>query len=133
MSELADINIFFYYDTLDLNLETQHDIFLGLMQPPKSFFYDRQNSANVISYENLPNTLLLQIGLRYDIMNWISYRNTYVSDGTTDTKDRRIAASQEYMAVEQGTDFINLDVYYYMMSDYDQLKSISAKVGAINA
>jgi hypothetical protein len=127
-TELSDINIFFYYGQSDLDLETEHDIFLGINQPPESMFYNRSESAKVELYENYPNTILLQIGIKYDIMNWIMYRNSNVSDGTEGTLDRRVAASQEYMALEQEESNLNIDIFFIPLANYWEMKSINKSI-----
>jgi hypothetical protein len=127
-SELSDINIFFYYGQSDLDLETEHDIFLGVCQPPSSMFYNRSDSAKVELYENYPNTILLQIGVRYYIISWIMYRNSNVSDGTEGTVDRRVAASQEYMNLEQSGSNMNIDIFYIPLAAYWDMKSINKTI-----
>lgn len=127
-TELSDINIFFYYGQSELDLETEHDIFLGICQPPESMFYNRSDSAKVELYENYPNTILLQVGIRYDILNWIMYRNSNVSDGTEGTLDRRVASSQEYMNLEQEGSNLNIDIFFIPLSNYWEIKSINKSI-----
>ena len=94
LTSLSDLDVFFFYDENPLELENESDLVAGLIQPRRSMFYNRQDGCGISSRENLPNSLTLEIGLRYDIVNWASLRNRLVSDGSDDTRDRRIALSQ---------------------------------------
>lgn len=129
MNELADWDIFYYYGQLNQDLETKSDLLSGLMQPKRSMFYNRSDGAGVSDYENYPNNLLLQVGLRYDIANWINYNNTQISDGTDGSKDRRIAVSQYSIELIAKRDYLDINVNYIKYSDMNQMKSINTKIG----
>ena len=101
-SQLSDFDIFFYYaeNGGDVDLEIQSDVLMGLTQPKKLLFYDNQEGAGVKEKENSPLSLIFQIGVSVNIVNWISKRNTEVTDGTNGTTDRRVAISQQSIQMQ---------------------------------
>lgn len=125
--QLSDFDMFFYYGQNDLESENASDLLAGLLQSIRSMFYNR--SEGIDQKENYPNTLILTIGLKYSIINYVGYRNTQVGDGTNNTKDRRIAASQDSIKFDQDNQG-NLDVtvYYISFVNYNELKNIKAPV-----
>lgn len=129
LDEISDIDIFFYYGTLDEQLEMEHNLMVGLLQPEKSFYYNRSDSVGVDSYENHPNNLLLQINLRLAIANWVNYFNTYTGDGTGDSRERRIAISQFSIIFEQYLDKLNAEIFFIPFADYSQMKSVKVGIG----
>jgi len=129
LDEISDINIFFYYGTLSDELETEHNLMTGLLQPERSLYYNRSDSVGVDSFENHPNNLMLQIQLRFQIANWINYYNSYTGDGTGLSKERRLAISQFSIMFEQNLDNLDIEILYIPFSDYTQLKSIKTGVG----
>ncbi len=131
-AELSDINIFFNYGSLDLELETEHDIFLGLLQGRNSLFYNRRDGAGISSYENYPSALWLQVMLKFEVMAWNAYRNVNTGNGLDGTKDRRVAMSQDYMKIENVENgAINFDIYYIPFSDYRNAKQLSSPIGTL--
>ena len=92
---LSDFDIFFFYGDNDLQTEIESDLLAGFIQPVRSMFYNRQDGAGVI--ENAPNTPSQSIYRSYEFVNWASWRNTKVGDGTNGTKERRAAVSQEHI------------------------------------
>jgi hypothetical protein len=129
LQELADINTFFYYGELDLTLEIESDIAQLISQPKKSMFYNRSDGCSVSDYENYPNTLLLEIMVRFDIAKGIYYRNLNVGDGTNGTQERRVAVSQWSIATERDGGNLNIQVNYLPFSDYTAIKSVNLPVG----
>jgi hypothetical protein len=129
LKELADINIFFLYGTLDLDMEIESDIAQLISQPKKSLFYNRSDGCSVTDYENYPNTLLLEIMIRFDLAKGIYYRNIYVGDGTNGTKERRVAVSQWSIQTERDKGELNIQVNYLPFNKYTAIKSISLPVG----
>ena len=127
--ELSDINIFFFYGTLPLELETEHNLMSGLVQTERSMYYNRSDSVGIDSFENHPNNLILQILLRFQIANWVNFYNSYTGDGTGKSKERRVAISQFSISFEQLEDRLSLDVLYIPFSDYSQIKSLKKSVG----
>lgn len=108
MEKERDFDVFFYYGEpgSDLELETKSDLFVGLEQPKRSMYYNRRDGVGLRERENYPNAIAIQIGIKFDIINWIGYRNTLVSDSSP---DRRIAASQTSISVKTLKDG-NIDV-----------------------
>jgi hypothetical protein len=106
--QLSDFDNFLFYGDGELLDEIQSDILIGLTQPKRSFFYNRQDSSGVPERENLPNSFVLQVGCKYDIVRWIGYRNGNVETGENGGKERRVAASQT--AISFVVDGGNLDV-----------------------
>lgn len=129
LEEVSDINVFFYYGLLSDELEREHNLMAGVLQPERSFYYNRSDSVGITSYENHPNNLMLQIKLRFAIANWVNFYNSYTGDGSNGTKERRMAISQFSILFEQSSDSINLDLYYIPFSDYSQLKSVKLGIG----
>lgn len=101
-NQLSDFDIFFYYaeNSGDIDLEIQSDVLQGMIQPRKQMFYNNQEGAGVKEKENSPLSLIMQIGVTVDIVNWISKRNTEVTDGTNNTIDRRVAISQKSIEMQ---------------------------------
>lgn len=129
LDEVSDINVFFYYGTLSNELETEHNLMAGLLQPERSLYYNRSDSVGVDSYENHPNNLMLQIQLRFQIANWVNFYNTYTGDGTNGSKERRLAISQFSIEFEQSEDNLDVNILYIPFADYTQMKSVKTSVG----
>ena len=129
LDEVSDINVFFYYGNLSAELETEHNLMAGLLQPERSFYYNRSDSVGVDSYENHPNNLLLQIQLRFQIANWVNFYNTYTGDGTNGSRERRLAISQFSIEFEQSEDNLDVNILYIPFADYTQMKSVKTSVG----
>ena len=109
---LSDIDVFYYYGEpdSDLLLETESDIFAGILQPKRTLFYNRRDASGVVEKENLPTSLILSLMTAFDITNWNSYRNTQVSDGANGTPDRRVAISQNSVQIQQRNEKGEMDV-----------------------
>lgn len=129
LDEVSDINVFFYYGNLSNELETEHNLMTGLLQPERSLYYNRSDSVGVDSYENHPNNLMLQIQLRFQIANWVNFYNTYTGDGTGGSRERRLAISQFSILFEQANDNLDVNILYIPFADYTQLKSVKTSVG----
>ena len=126
---ISDVDCFFYYEQIPLDLATQSDLMQGLMQSRRSYFYNRSGCAGVSDWENHPNNLMLEIKLRYDIANWIHYNNTLIGDGTNGTIDRRVAVSQFSMIIERNTiGELNIQVLYIPYADYSSVQSLTTGV-----
>lgn len=128
VSELTDIDIFFYYGQLDLDLEIESDIFNGLIQDKRSLFYNREDGAGVSEYENHPNVLLLEIGVRFEIVEWISYRNQQVGDGTNGSKERRVASSQLAIFTERNGGELDISVFYIPFYNYNNISNVQTGI-----
>lgn len=129
LDEVSDINVFFYYGLLDDEVETEHNLMAGLLQPERSLYYDRSDSVGISSYENHPNNLMLQIQLRFQIANWVNFYNSYTGDGTNGSKERRLAISQFSILFDQVGDNLDITTLYIPFSNYTQIKSVKTSVG----
>jgi hypothetical protein len=92
-------------------------------------FYNRQFGGGISEYENQPNNLLTQIGLRFDIANAVAYRNTTVTDGSDNTIDRRLAVSQNSIYFEIERDQLNIGVLYIPYLNYENFEQITIPLG----
>lgn len=128
-SELADLDAFFYYADLDLDHANQHDVAVGVVQPKRSLFYDREDSAGVSEYENLPNGFYLEVMAKYDIANWIARRNTYVSAGQDGTKDRRLVTSQTAIEIARSEGNLDVNVLFIDFGQFQQPTQLRVPVG----
>ena len=122
-------DLFFYYDSVSVDDILEYDMQKGLNQGKRSLFYFRQYGAGVQESENMPNTLGLYIGLRYEIVKWVAYRNGYISNGNDGLPDRRIACSQNYITINQEGGKLDVDVFYIPFKDYNNPKNIRAVIG----
>ena len=129
LSELGDMDMFFYHGQVELDVEIEHDIIAGLIQPKRSLYYNRQDGAGVHEYEGHPNTIALDVGLRYDIINWIARRNLTVGDGNSNTKDRRVLASQSAIKILREGQNIDIQVLYIPLFKADQPKIVGFPIG----
>jgi len=125
--QLSHIDAFFYYGQLDLLFEIDSDLLQGLMQPKRSMLYHRDFGAGVPSYENFPESLAMQIELRFAVVEWISRRNQEVGDGTSGTRDRRAAASQSTISVESpARGEVEVRLQYIPYASYKNARTIRA-------
>ena len=132
VSELKDFDNFFYYGKGDLARETRHDVLLTLVQPSRSLYYSRSlDSAGIDRFENHPNTIVLTVLLPYAVVRALSKRNQFVSNGDGDTKDRRVAVSQNLVRVrpEGNTGDLNVNVQYVPLSNLNEGAEVSAPLG----
>jgi hypothetical protein len=126
IEQLADFDMFLYYGSNDLEVETKSDILQNLMQTKRSLFYDRSfDSAGIKDYENRPASLSLRINMPYDIVTSLSKRNSIVSSGEGDTPDRRIALSQATIRIEIENGDVKVSVLYIPLADFKQTDQIS--------
>jgi len=127
IGQLSHIDAFFYYGQLDLLFEIDSDLVQGLMQPKRSMFYHREYGVGVGSYENFPESLTMQVELRFAVVEWIARRNQEVGDGTNGTRDRRAAASQTTISVESpAKGEVEVRLQYIPYASYKNARSISA-------
>lgn len=125
-----DWDYFFYWSKNDLREEIEFELIQGLWQPKRSMYYNRREGAGVQESENLPNGLSMLIDLRFNIVNWIAYRNTQVSDGTDDLPDRRVAVSQAFIDINQDKKGnADVNVLYIPFFDYRQPKNLNVGTG----
>ena len=127
---ISDLDVFFFYGQNDLQLEIESDITAGLIQGRRSLFYNRRDSAGIDSKENYPNSLSLNVLLRFDVVNWIAYRNTYVTDGSNNEKDRRVGVSQNFISfVSDASGNLDVQILYIPFYDFDKKDVVSIPVG----
>jgi hypothetical protein len=132
---LQDLDLFFYYGQNDLEIETKSDVLANIMQPKRSLFYNRAlDSSGVQDYENMPAGLTLRINLPYDIVNSLSKRNQFVSNGENGSKDRRIALSQATIRTEIDSKLgnVNVTILYIPLADFKQTQNLQFNLGIGN-
>jgi len=113
---------FFYYgeNLLPLEEENQFDIIQGVMQSQKALSYFRKEGAGVQELENAPNSFILLLLTRYNIVKWSAFRNSYV---ITNNRDRQIALSQDSIEIEQDNNEMNIDIRYRSYKDSQKVAS----------
>jgi hypothetical protein len=110
---------FFFYGQVDERKEIESDLVQGVMQNKRSLFYDRSYGAGVSQYENTAGGLSLEVNMKYDITAWIAQRNREVSDGTKNTRDRRVVTSQSAIKINQRQGEADIQVLYIPYFDYN--------------
>ena len=118
--DLGNFDLFFFYGegNLPLELETESDITWGLVQRKRTLFYDRQSGSDLFERENFPNAITIQVGLRFDVANFVARRNLEV--GSSNLPDRRVAVSQSSVSItskENGE--IEITVIYIPFSNFN--------------
>lgn len=109
---------FFFYRGFDLHKETEAEVIHTLFNPTNDLMYNRRFGAGVNEFENLPNSLSLQVLARYQIVNALSYRNATVTNGSDGSVDRRIAFSQNFISFLQNGGELDIAVLYFLYADY---------------
>jgi hypothetical protein len=123
-SQLSDFDIILFYGENDLDLEIQSEILAGLIQGKRSLFYNRQDGCGIS--ENVPNGLSSQISMRYQIAKWGAYRNSYVTDGSSGSPDRRALISQNSVSFDtnnKNDGNMDLNVLYVPMKNNLQVSN----------
>jgi hypothetical protein len=128
-SEISSLDNFFYYGELPIEDATRHDIAVGAVQPKRSLSYNREDSAGVDGYENFPNGFFAEVSLKYDIINWIGWRNQQVGDGRDDTLDRRVAASQSTIFVKRKGSEVDINILYVALAKINEPQQLSIAAG----
>ena len=129
-SQISDFDVFFYYGESDIELENQSDIMWGVMQPKRSMYYNRREGCGLPDRVNEPNTIQLTIVGRYDITQWVGYRNTYVTNGQNGNRDRRVAVSQQTIAFKQNDKGeVDIEILYIPFSTFKQPSILTIPVG----
>lgn len=128
-SQLSDIDNFFYYEDLSVAVASRHDVAVGALQPKRSLFYDREDSAGISEYENLPNGFFAEINLKYDIVNWIGRRNQVVGDGQAGSEDRRVAVSQSTIQVRRSGGNVDISILFLTLGDLNQPQLLNIPAG----
>lgn len=125
--KLTDFDNFFYHGDGNLDDEIKSDILILLLQPKKSLYYSRNdNSAGIKEYENQPQSINLDIGLRYDIVSAIGKRNLNVSH---DTPNRQVAASQSQIVISRNGVNVDISVLYLPLKDFRKPDNLTVSLG----
>ena len=123
---------FFYYGLSDLENEIRQDLLNGIATSKKKLFFNRSDSAGTNDFLNTPSGLAIQIGLKYAIVNWLAYRNTYTGDGTNGSKERRIATSQNQVTIsvfDNGE--IDVSLFYIPFFNIEQNRTLPIQIGGV--
>jgi hypothetical protein len=128
-TDLANMDAFFFYEDLPLDHSTEHDVAVGVMQPKRTLYYDREDSAGISEYENLPSGIYTEIVVKYDIASWVSRRNQFVGNGEDGTADRRIATSQSVITVERRGGEIDVNIVFASFADIQTPTRLTAPLG----
>jgi|WetSurMetagenome_2_1015567.scaffolds.fasta_scaffold10807_6 hypothetical protein len=133
ISQLSSFDIFYFYGdaNLDPDIEMESEILAGLIQPKRSLFYDRSEGCGITERENYPGALPLQVGVKYDIVNWMAKRNVQVTDGQNGYRDRRAAVSQKTITVgNNAKGEMDIEVKYIPFKDVQSVKTVNT--GGLN-
>ena len=114
-----DMDNFFYFDEGNISLDdlNKMDLAIALLQPTRSFFYNRLDDCGITGSENMPNGLTLQLMTKYNITKWVGKHNGEVSDGSDGNPDRRILVSQNTIVINQSNDNIDVNVNFASMGN----------------
>lgn len=126
MSQAWDL--FFYYGKANSDDETRQDIINGLGTSKNKLFYNRSDSAGINDYENNPIGFAFQVGSKFNIIKWLSYRNTYTGDGKNGKKERRIATSQNQIEVILNKTSIDINVFYILFNNINKNNTLTVPV-----
>jgi len=129
---LSSFDNFFFYGKNDLSTELESDLMQTLMQPKRSMLYNRRFGAGISERENYPNAISLQVMLRFDVANAIAYRNTFTTDGSDGTVDRRIAASQFSVEFIRAGGELDIRVYYFSYANTKKVQVLNVPTGGIS-
>lgn len=128
---IGTFDSFFYYGENDIALECINDVSETILQPKGSMFYDRANGTDLAANRNNPRGGMLDFLMRFDIAASIARRNNEVSDGSGNTKDRRVAASQSSVEIayppKGGAD---VTVSFIMFSGLKNIKNLGVSLPA---
>ena len=130
INELGDMDIFFYYSQNDIQLENENDLMAGLIQSARSLFYNRRDSAGISQRENFPIALMLNVLVKFDVVSWVGFRNTYVTNGSNGEKDRRLGVSQNFINIQQNKKgSIDVNVLYIPFNDFSKKDTVTIPIG----
>ena len=130
LEQLTSIDNFFYYGLQDLSFENKCDMYQLALQPKNSLYYNRSDGGGVQDYINFPVGFMIQVGIKYSLAGAVARRNSLVTNGQNNTKNRQTYTSQNAIDV-QYSDKGNVDVQlnYYDAFDFTDLKSVNLPVG----
>ena len=129
--EAGSSDLLFFYDTADLRVLVEADIFNVVVQPPMSMFYNRGYGCGLQMRENIPNSASAQVSIRADIAIAFANRNRQVTGGVNGYPDRRAYASQSTVAIEQNpqTGEIDVQIGYILSGDVSSLMTTKVAGG----
>jgi hypothetical protein len=124
MSEIIDK--FFFYGKLDLDTEVNNDLLQGIIQPKRTMFYFREEGCGASDYENSPLTYNNIVLLKYEIVNWFAFRNSYISKASDNLPERRALTSQNIIdfEIDSQNGEANLYVYYIPLTNIKQMQKV---------
>lgn len=126
-AKLKDFDNFFYYGMGDLGDEIKSDMLQLMLQPSRSLFYSRnRNAAGITKYENWPQSVNMEIAMRFDIVRAIGTRNLDVSKNNP---NRQVAASQSDIIINQRRGEVDVTIYYIPLKDIRKSDSITIPLG----
>ena len=119
LDEMSSWDLFFYYGQNPLDLEIQSDLMLLCLQPDRSLYYNNLESGGIVGSENFPNTISLQVNLRYSISIAVARKNRFISDGTDGKPERRIAVSQNSIKFDVNRNELDTQILYIPYYNYN--------------
>jgi len=116
-ANLSDFDNVFFYGKGELFTEQRSEILSYIIQPKRSLFYNRSQGAGIRENENKPNTFIIELTIRNDIIRQVGRYNEVV---TTENPDRRIASSQALVDVEatNGREGLNVFMQYIPFASF---------------
>jgi hypothetical protein len=130
VESVTSIENFFHYGKGDLLEEIKHDLLVGMLQPKRRAFYFRDYGAGADVHENAPVSVVAEVGIAFDVVDFIARRNGRVSDGSGGGRDRRVAASQSQLSVRRSPrGQIDVSVMFVPYFDYENPVTLSTLGG----
>ena len=133
IKQLQSLDSFFYYGLQDLEYENKYDLFSLVTQSKRKLFFYRSYGGGAEQFLNFPAAFMIDIGIRYAIASSVAKRNSQVTDGRDNSKDRQILVSQETIDVtrEKNGD-ISVNVGYidkFNLENTNGLNNLSISIG----
>lgn len=126
-----DIDYFFYYGKVAQAKEVSADLEMNLLQPKRTMFYFRSSGCEISDYENKPISLVTKILLKYSVIKAIATMNTYVTDGSNGTRDRRVLSSQNNVDIASKGSELDIHISYLPMYDVEQKDTLDLALGGL--
>lgn len=130
--QYASTDYFFYFQQNELHSQCEADLSAILMQPKRKMYFNRQFGSGAGAFRNYPVGFMLQLGVGFSIADSVAYRNTTVTDGSNGSIDRRIAASQSSITVDNDDKGdVDITVLYYLFADQKKPQSLKMNTGLL--
>lgn len=128
--EISNSDYFFFYGEgiIPLQDEAQHDIFEQVIQPRRTYFYNRQEAIGITEFENYPSSLVAEILTRFRVAQGISFKNTLVTDGSNGQLDRRVVVSQNTVSTRFVDDLLDIGIQYFLFASIEEPQQINIPV-----